>query len=529
MMLYTGKVYDGYGEAIGAGLELDDGGRLVRVVTSDYVSSPDRETMRRDDDPAAGSPTAHPSTDGGRSAFRNHTDYAQRGRPKDTQFAATRAGATADSAAEHGGTCGAFIIPGLVDIHCHGGGGVSFSDLPTGSPAPRTGEFKRPTHSPGQLACTHGQATGNSPQPACTHAQSAGNPPEPTCTGDPPGDGPDRTADGAIETAILTHRRRGTTALLASLVSLAEPEPYIDALIPLCETGELAGIHLEGPFISPRRAGAQNPHAIQPIDLAKLRDWLTRGRGWIRTVTLAPELPGADDAALLALSHGAHPSWGHTNADAATARKLLDAICKPTSSQAARQHTAAPQMITHLFNGMTPFSHREPGPVREFICAARSGRATAEIIADGVHVAPEVVEDVLAFVASRRSRRRQPLGVCFVTDASAAAGSPPGRFLLGRVAVELRAGGCYVAGTDTLAGGATTLADQLRLFALRGRLPFGSIVNACVATPALAAGIASTPGVTLTFERGHAPSFLVLDSTFRVVAVVREGHRLTDH
>ncbi|MBE6484720.1 MAG: N-acetylglucosamine-6-phosphate deacetylase [Actinomycetaceae bacterium] len=316
--------------------------------------------------------------------------------------------------------------------------------------------------------------------------------------------------------------------MLASLVSLAEPEPYIDALIPLCEAGELAGIHLEGPFISPRRAGAQNPHAIQPIDLAKLRNWLTRGQGWIRTVTLAPELPGADEAALLALSHGARPSWGHTNADAATARMLLNTLYTHGSSEEVQQHAAPPQMITHLFNGMTPFTHREPGPVREFIRAARLGQATAEIIADGVHVAPEVVEDVLAYVASGRSRRREPLGVCFVTDASAAAGSPPGRFLLGGIPVEVRAGGCYVAGTGTLAGGATTLADQLRLFALRGRLPFGDIVNACVAAPAHAAGIANAPGVTLTFERGQAPSFLVLDPTFRVLAVVREGRRLTN-
>jgi|GEM_PF-571011 len=492
-MLYTGKVYDGYGEAIGCGLELDDVGRLVRVVTSDYLSSADGDTMRRDDGPAAGNPTAHPSTDGCRGAFRDHTNYAQRDRPEDTQCAATRAGGTADSAAGQVGICGAFIIPGLVDIHCHGGGGFSFSDVPAGGPNVPTG-----------LSDVRAGLSGT------------------------PSEGPNRRADSGIEAAILAHRRRGTTALLASLVSLAEPEPYIDALIPLCEAGELAGIHLEGPFISPRRAGAQNPHAIQPIDLAKLRNWLTRGQGWIRTVTLAPELPGADEAALLALSHGARPSWGHTNADAATARMLLNTLYTHGSSEEVQQHAAPPQMITHLFNGMTPFTHREPGPVREFIRAARLGQATAEIIADGVHVAPEVVEDVLAYVASGRSRRREPLGVCFVTDASAAAGSPPGRFLLGGIPVEVRAGGCYVAGTGTLAGGATTLADQLRLFALRGRLPFGDIVNACVAAPAHAAGIANAPGVTLTFERGQAPSFLVLDSTFRVVAVVREGRRLTN-
>ncbi|XCB29293.1 hypothetical protein RQN30_08560 [Arcanobacterium hippocoleae] len=100
--------------------------------------------------------------------------------------------------------------------------------------------------------------------------------------------------------------------MLASLVSMIDPLPVIKALVPFCERGELLGIHMEGPYISPHKCGAQNPAAVRNPDLDELRSWLEAGAGWIKTMTIAPEVEDAAGAAKLLHEYGAVPSWGHT-------------------------------------------------------------------------------------------------------------------------------------------------------------------------------------------------------------------------
>lgn len=349
-----------------------------------------------------------------------------------------------------------WIIPGLIDIHCHGGGGSSFPDNPT---------------------------------------------PE------------------GIAQAIDCHRSVGTTALVASLVSMVDPLPAIKALVEACEAGELIGIHMEGPYISPHRCGAQNPAAVRNPDLDELRTWLEAGKGYIKTMTIAPEVPLADEAAKMLLDFGALPSWGHTSGTGEETADRLDA----TAEYGESIELGGPaQTATHLFNAMPSLHHRHPGPIREFIRSAREGDMVVELVSDGVHVNPDLVHDVVRYVAEE-----DPMGVVFVTDAMAGAGMPDGAYELGGLAVDIKGGTAMLAGTDTIAGSTARLSDELTLMVGDGYLTLPEVVRACVAAPANAIRLDGTePGVTLEFKVGEKANFLVLDQFVSVKKVIREGVEL---
>ena len=121
-------------------------------------------------------------------------------------------------------------------------------------------------------------------------------------------------------------------------------------------------------------------------------------------------------------------------------------------------------------------------PCGEYIQAARRGEIAVELIADGVHLAPELVEDVVSYVGSAGT-------AVFVTDAMAAAGMPEGSYQLGGLSVQVRDGAARLSGSDTIAGGCTMLADQVELMAGRGLLSLGQTVEACVAGPTRAASL----------------------------------------
>lgn len=309
----------------------------------------------------------------------------------------------------------AWFFPGFVDIHCHGGGGASFSD---------------------------------------------------------------DIDEESIERAVATHRGAGTVHLIGSLVSLLEPLPAIEAIAAACDRGSLAGIHLEGPFISPARAGAQNPAAIRPIDLGELQKWLDAGRGWIRTVTIAPELDGAMDAAELLADYGALPSWGHTNATADEVRPVISAVAAWSQGQPA-------QIATHLFNAMPPLLHRAPGPVRELLASARRSEMIVELIGDGLHVHPDLVADILIHLDD-------VAGVALVSDAMAGAGMPDGQYELGGLDVSITSSVARLAGTHTLAGGTSTLARQVALLLGHG-VPAPVLARAACRTPSAVIGIEPPP------------------------------------
>ena len=348
---------------------------------------------------------------------------------------------------------GITITPGFVDVHCHGGGGGSFTDNPT---------------------------------------------PE------------------GVATAIATHRRKGTTGLVASLVSLIDPLPVIEVLVDFCERGELVGIHLEGPFVSKEKCGAQNPANIRDPELDKLEEWLKAGKGWIKTMTIAPELPGSageGSAAHLLLKYGAVPSWGHTSSDGEATRFALE----DTAAYAKKiGFEGIPQTATHLFNAMPTLTHRAPGPVRELLRSAAEGDCVVEVIGDGVHVNGDLVADILEIMDANG-------GAMLITDALQGAGLPDGDYNMGGLDVEIRGGVAHLAGSDTIAGSTAQLSTEGAFLVGSGRVPLERFVRAAVSAPARALRLENAPGVTVEFAVGQPVNAAVFDKDFKVLEVLHRG------
>lgn len=339
------------------------------------------------------------------------------------------------------------MLPGLVDLHCHGGGGASFPD-----------------------------------------AADA------------------RTA----RTAVVEHRRHGTTSLVASLVTASADtlRERVATLADLADAGEIAGIHLEGPFLSAARCGAQDPALLLAPDTGLVDELLALGRGHVVTMTLAPELRGnrgpAGVGAHLAAA-GALPSWGHTDAGPEDARAAV-------IESAAWLGEGTRPTVTHLFNGMHPLHHRDPGPVPDFLAAARRGAAVVELIGDGVHLDPALVCAVVELVG--------PDNAVLVTDAMAAAGMPDGAYRLGSQDVLVAAGVARLAADGALAGGTAHLLDVVRT-TVAGGVPLADAVRMASTTPAAVLGRADIGALAA----GRAADVLVTDAELRPLEVYRGGER----
>jgi N-acetylglucosamine-6-phosphate deacetylase len=194
------------------------------------------------------------------------------------------------------------------------------------------------------------------------------------------------------------------------------------------------GIHLEGPFLSHVRCGVHPPECLLPPTLEMFERFWQAGRGHIKIMTIAPELEGAREVIAEAARRGVCVSVGHSDAGLQATR---DAVA------------AGARHATHTFNAMRPLGHRDPGILGEVLTDAR---LTAEVIADGVHVDPVVVELFL--------RLKGAEGAVLVTDATAATGMPDGRYRLGSLEVEVREGKCMAGGK--LAGSVLTLDRAVR-------------------------------------------------------------------
>ena len=259
------------------------------------------------------------------------------------------------------------------------------------------------------------------------------------------------TAEQAM-VSVLEHRRFGTTSLVASCVTAA-PEVLrarTRVLAGLCEDGELAGIHFEGPFVSVERCGAQDPTYIIDPDAALTRELIELGGGHVVTMTIAPEKPGitGDDGVNAALIEGgALPSFGHTDSEAAPVRAALaDAAARIAERLEAGKPVRSPRSTaTHLFNGMRPMHHRTPGPVPEFLAAAQRGECVLEMIGDGVHLSPAIVLDMFETLGRDN--------VVLVTDAMAAAGMADGDYVLGSQPVTVADGVARLTEGGAIAGG----------------------------------------------------------------------------
>ena len=344
---------------------------------------------------------------------------------------------------------GSMILPGLVDLHCHGAAG---GDFPTGNSDP-------------------------------------------------------------ARTAVDFLHRSGTTTLLASMVTASRDDLLrgLATLRQLADEGLIAGIHSEGPFLSHARCGAQDPRFLREPDLPLLGELLAAAGGYLRTMTYAPELPGADAVVRALAEHGVTPSLGHTDADARTTAASLTEAAELLA--ASGLGTVSRPTVTHLFNGMPPLHHRRPGPVAACLRLAGAGTIAVELIADGAHLDPETVRMVFELVGAEN--------VVLVTDSMAATGLPDGDYELGPAAVSV-SGAVARLSNGTLAGGTATLLDVVRRTIDAGVEPAAAVLSA-TAVPAAIIGQEHEIG---SLRAGLRADVVVADRNFRRVLVLRAGRTL---
>ena len=315
----------------------------------------------------------------------------------------------------------------------------------------------------------------------------------------------------AARTAVDFLHRSGTTTLLASLVTASREDMLrgTATLRGLAEEGLIAGIHSEGPFLSHARCGAQDPRFLREPDPQFLADLVESAGGHLRTMTYAPELPGADALLRTLAEHGVVPSLGHTDADSRTAAASL-ALAAELLAMSGLPGTPRPT-VTHLFNGMPPLHHRSPGPVAACLRLAAAGSAAVELIADGAHLDPETVRMVFDLVGADN--------VVLVTDSMAATGLPDGDYELGPAAVSVTGAVARLRSNGSLAGGTATLLDVVRRTIEAGVDP-AAAVNSATAVPAAIIGKSPEAG---SLRAGRRADVVVVDRNFSRVAVLRAG------
>ncbi|MGV2921470.1 N-acetylglucosamine-6-phosphate deacetylase [Streptomyces alfalfae] len=344
----------------------------------------------------------------------------------------TRIAGSAPETAETVDLSGHWLVPGFVDIHNHGGGGASFTS-------------------------------------------------------------------GTVEdvlTGVRTHRLHGTTTIVASTVTgemdfLAQ---RAGLLSELAEQGDIAGIHFEGPFISPCRKGAHSEGLLRHPDPADVRKLVDAARGHAKMVTLATELPGGIDSVRLLAEHGVIAAIGHTDA---TYEQTVEAI------------DAGATVATHLYNAMPGLGHRAPGPIAALL---EDERVTVELINDGTHLHPAALE--LAFHRAGADR------VAFITDAMDAAGFGDGRYMLGPLEVEVRDSVARLVEGGSIAGSTLTQDRAFKRSVTVDRLSVEDTVRALSANPAKLLGMYDTVG---SLEPGKYADLVVLDAEFDVKGVMRRG------
>lgn len=325
---------------------------------------------------------------------------------------------------------GAWVLPGFVDLHVHGGGGASFT-------------------------------TGR--------AEDAGR-------------------------AAAFHLRHGTTTMLASLVTAPHVEllAACRSLAPLVADQTIAGIHLEGPYLSHIRCGAQDPRFLRHPNLEQFDELLEAANGTVRQITVAPELPQALELIRHAVAAGVVAAIGHTNATHAETIAGID---------------AGATLATHLCNAMPALHHRDAGPV---LALLDDERVTVELINDEVHIHHALIHRLMKAVG--------PARVALITDAMAAAGRPDGTYRLGQRAVIVRDGAVRLVESGDLAGSVLTM-DVAMANAVRRGTPMRAVVCAAATTPARVLGLADRGAIGISMRA----DIVVLDESLAVTHVLKAG------
>jgi N-acetylglucosamine-6-phosphate deacetylase len=332
---------------------------------------------------------------------------------------------------------GRIVVPGFIDVHVHGGNGTTFG-------------------MPGRIA-------------EDLRAYS-------------------EWVSGAGVTGFLCSIAAPDAKTLTQMVGA-----FADALDAGVPGAEALGLHLEGPFISKEKKGAFNPAWIRPPAMEETEAVLKAGRGWIRQVSLAPELPGAQQVAARFREAGVVVSLGHTNTDYTTARCAL---------RGNFTH------VTHTFNAQRGFHHREPGV---FGAVMGSDEVTAELIADTIHVHPGAMKMLIRCLGTDR--------VVLITDAMAGAGLPDGTYELVGHTVTVKDGQARLA-DGTLAGSTAKLNECVRNVNQKVGVPLLEAVKMASLNPVLAMGFADRLG---SLAVGKDASLAVIDEEANVYLTMVKG------
>ena len=259
--------------------------------------------------------------------------------------------------------------------------------------------------------------------------------------------------------------------------------------LPHHEGATPIGIHLEGPFISHAKRGVHPPADILPPDIALFDRFQQAARGHIRLITIAPEIPGAIDLIAHAARQGVRVSIGHSNA---------------TSSETLPAIAAGAVSATHTYNAMRPLDHRDPGILGIVL---DDGRLFAELICDGIHVAPEMVRLWL--------KTKGPDRTILVTDSMAATGMPDGTYMLGNFEVTVSNGTCLSNGH--LAGSVLTMDRAVANLLKMTGAPLATAIRMATANPAAMLGLDATP------LPGQPANFNIFNSAGHLEATILSG------
>lgn len=311
------------------------------------------------------------------------------------------------------------------------------------------------------------------------------------------------TQPGDLERVVREHYLpHGVTRFLASLYPASKREllAAIRRVAGAIRDGEglgvAVGIHLEGPFLDPGHPGSLPARYFRKYSPTFLEELLDVGDGLVRTMTIAPERPGAADLIRHLKKRGVVVAVGHTGADLETARAAI--------KQGVRY-------VTHLFNAMPGIHHRQPGPIPAFL---EDPRVRVELISDGIHLHPEILRSVALAKSADQ--------ICLVSDSTIPCGLRSGRYRFAGQEVELRAGRITTR-EGALAGSALTLDQAFRVQVESVGLPAGRVSVSASHTPARICGWHRRVGDILP---GMRADLVVLDRQLRVRETFLGGQRV---
>ncbi|WP_340028505.1 N-acetylglucosamine-6-phosphate deacetylase [Paenibacillus sp. FSL H7-0940] len=335
--------------------------------------------------------------------------------------------------------CG-LIVPGFIDIHVHGGNGEDFMDA--------------------------------SPE--------------------------------VLDKITSFHSTQGTTAMLAT--SMTAPKERLDSVLAEVDryrSGEmpyaqLEGVHLEGPFFSPKWPGAQNPEHIILPDVSWLEAWEKQYPGLIRQVTLAPEREGALEVISWLREQRITAALGHTDA---------------TYEEVERAVEAGLHHAVHTFNAMTPLHHRLPGAAGAVLS---DPRISAEVIADGIHVHPAAI----SILAQLKQHDDQ---LVLITDAMSATGLDDGEYKIGDLPVIVKHGEARLKDGGALAGSTLTMIRGFRYLIQEVGLSLNAASKAASLTPARLLGIDHRTG---SLAQGKQADIILLNAELDIEGVWVKGRRI---